>query len=474
MNCHRIAAVVAAFLLTNSAASAATLGRVLYLAGEAQVQRGSELVALRSSADLLANDTIETGPDATLHLRLNSGATVALRGASSLRIGTGTDAPLRLLRGGLRIDTKAQRLLTSNADLVLRNAHANVAACAANCENDDGNAVAPGTYVALASGELQAGTESFGSGSYVFLNERRVERLLRAQRFFYAKLEPRLRASERVDRATASPIRAALQQVGDVTESRAAHGPPLEAAADERNNDGDIRFLAVAGKNDVAALSFIFSAAGAQDVAVSRQDGGVIVTDIRESLRQFTSTTAQSLSVSRQADRGGDNGLAWSRWQDASLVGEDGRLRNHVSAHTITGEASRSLPAGGTVVLHRFGGTAPTDFAGNVGRVVASATQATVNFATRTLSTTMRLEVAGQTYNLSSVDGMFGAGPAVGSGSLTGTCSGSTCGGGAAASGRYRFILSGNPFNAVGMAYRASAHPLPPGGSVAGTHAFHR
>lgn len=99
-------------------------------------------------------------------------------------------------------------------------------------------------------------------------------------------------------------------------------------------------------------------------------------------------------------------GLVWGRWAGgtANIRGQSVALTNRSLHYIFSGAQSgpTSLPLTGSAVYDVIGSTRPTDLNGNVGTFNNASLNA--NFSARTVSTSLNISIAGQTWNAAAND----------------------------------------------------------------------
>jgi len=164
--CALIAPVASVF-----AQSTAEVGRVLLALGDTKLIRKGQTSALIKGATLQAGDTITTGVNSNLQMRMTDGAVIALRAGSEFKIdeyqfngkADGTEkASLNLVQGGVRAVTGVigrenkdnLKVNTVAATIGVRGTGFNIVDCSSSCLNADKSLAKNGLYAGVFEGKV--------------------------------------------------------------------------------------------------------------------------------------------------------------------------------------------------------------------------------------------------------------------------------------------------------------------------------
>lgn len=172
-----------------SAAFATSAGRVLAVAGDANIERGGAKVAIGVGTLVETGDVLAVGDKSTLQVRFSDESIVALRANSLFKIqdyqydqkAESDRSVMSLIRGGLRTITgligKANRsafsLSTPTATIGIRGTHFTVVSCDNDCTHADGSQAPNGTFGGVTDGRIGVanlgGETEFGQQDYFFV-----------------------------------------------------------------------------------------------------------------------------------------------------------------------------------------------------------------------------------------------------------------------------------------------------------------
>ena len=164
--CALIAPVASVF-----AQSTAEVGRILLALGDTKLIRKGQSSALTKGATLQAGDTITTGVNSNLQMRMTDGAVIALRAGSEFKIdeyqfngkADGTEkASLNLVQGGVRAVTGVigrenkdnLKVNTVAATIGVRGTGFNIVDCSSSCLNADKSLAKNGLYAGVFEGKV--------------------------------------------------------------------------------------------------------------------------------------------------------------------------------------------------------------------------------------------------------------------------------------------------------------------------------
>ncbi|MCJ0763903.1 FecR family protein [Variovorax terrae] len=184
-----IAVAVLALGSSYPGAWAASAGRVLAVAGDANIERAGAKVAVGVGTLVESGDTLLVGDRSALQVRFSDESIVALRANSQFRIqdyqydrkAESDKSVLSLIKGGLRTITgligkanrKAFALNTPTATIGIRGTNFTVVTCDNDCTNADGSQAPNGTFGGVTDGRIdvsnQGGETEFGQQEYFFV-----------------------------------------------------------------------------------------------------------------------------------------------------------------------------------------------------------------------------------------------------------------------------------------------------------------
>ncbi|MGH8530633.1 MAG: FecR family protein [Nevskiales bacterium] len=187
----RFAFILALSLSVLPGMALAADGRVLFVSGDASIERGGQKSPALKGQLIQTGDVLVTGAGARLQWRMADDSFYALRQNSRFEIkeytatkGTngGGTALYNLLRGGVRVlsgligkgNPDAFKLNTPVATLGIRGTDFTTIACSGDCTGPGGAAVADGAYVKVDEGGADAtngdGTAGANKGEYIMVN----------------------------------------------------------------------------------------------------------------------------------------------------------------------------------------------------------------------------------------------------------------------------------------------------------------
>lgn len=187
----RFAIVLALSLSVLPGMALAADGRVLFVSGDAAIERGGQKLPASKGMLIQTGDVLATGQGARLQWRMADDSFYAIRQNSRFEIkeysasqgGSGGGKALyNLLRGGVRVLTgligkgspDAFKLTTPVATLGVRGTDFITIACSGDCSGPAGAAVADGAYVKVLEGGADAtnseGTAGADKGEFIVVN----------------------------------------------------------------------------------------------------------------------------------------------------------------------------------------------------------------------------------------------------------------------------------------------------------------
>ena len=170
------------FALPVFAQTSAEAGRILLALGDTKLIRKGQTTPLLKGATLQSGDTITTGVNSNLQLRLSDGAVMALRAQTEFKIddysfngkADGTEkASLNLVQGGVRAVTGVigrenrdnLKVNTVAATIGVRGTGFNIVSCEGSCFNADKGLAKDGLYAAVFEGKVVVKNEA-SEGTY--------------------------------------------------------------------------------------------------------------------------------------------------------------------------------------------------------------------------------------------------------------------------------------------------------------------
>ena len=170
------------FALPVFAQTSAEAGRILLALGDTKLIRKGQTTPLVKGATLQSGDTITTGVNSNLQLRLSDGAVMALRAQTEFKIddysfngkADGTEkASLNLVQGGVRAVTGVigrenrdnLKVNTVAATIGVRGTGFNIVSCEGSCFNADKSVAKDGLYAAVFEGKVVVKNEA-SEGTY--------------------------------------------------------------------------------------------------------------------------------------------------------------------------------------------------------------------------------------------------------------------------------------------------------------------
>ena len=166
-------------------------GRVLFVAGDAAIERQGQKLPAQKGMLIETGDVLVTGAGARLQWRMADDSFYALRQNSRFEIqeyaapesdSGGGKALYNLLRGGIRVlsgligkgNTEAFKLTTPVATLGIRGTDFTTIVCAGDCQGPGGSAVQDGAYVRVIEGAAVAtnadGSAEASANQYITAN----------------------------------------------------------------------------------------------------------------------------------------------------------------------------------------------------------------------------------------------------------------------------------------------------------------
>lgn len=185
-----VRAVAACTLMLASGTALAAAGKVVFSAGDVQVDRAGKTAPLAKGADIEQGDTIVTGADGRVQFRMADGDFMALRPNTRLRVDkfrkpTSAKEPetglsfFSLLKGGFRavthsLDRRGQnsyRVNTPVATLGIRGTKYSALLCADDCEGT----IPDGLYLGVSDGGVNLGNSGgkmgYGAGEFGYVKD---------------------------------------------------------------------------------------------------------------------------------------------------------------------------------------------------------------------------------------------------------------------------------------------------------------
>jgi hypothetical protein len=244
------------FLLPSALAqSGSEVGRVLLALGDTKLIRKGQTSPLIKGATLQAGDTITTGVNSNLQMRMTDGAVIALRAGSEFKIdeyqfngkADGTEkAALSLVQGGVRavtgvigrVNKDNLKVNTVAATIGVRGTGFNIVDCSSTCLNADKSLAKNGLYAGVFEGKVVVKNEAtegtYGVHEPIYIADRnsRVDRLSEPPAFLRDPLASQLIAPKKsasvvqpIQQPVNPPKEPADQVVGNASTSLTTIGP---------------------------------------------------------------------------------------------------------------------------------------------------------------------------------------------------------------------------------------------------------
>jgi hypothetical protein len=194
-------------------------GRVLVVAGDMTILRGSERIAARIGTEVRAGDTLQVGAQSNAQVLLSDQSIFSLRPETTMKLAEYAfqnktpdtqRAFFELVKGGMRtlsgIIGKARPenygVTTKTSTIGIRGTHYSIVVCADNCRSANGALAENGTYGAVTDGRIsvtnQTGETIFGANQYfrVASQNARPDQLVAPPAFLRDTLEGRAKARQ--------------------------------------------------------------------------------------------------------------------------------------------------------------------------------------------------------------------------------------------------------------------------------------
>lgn len=224
--------LISALIVPALAQSNVEAGRILLALGDTKLLRKGQVIALTKGATLQTGDTITTGVNSNLQMRMTDGAVIALRAGSEFKIdeyqfngkSDGTEkASLSLVQGGVRAVTGVigrenkdnLKVNTVAATIGVRGTGFNIVDCSSSCLNADKSLAKNGLYAGVFEGkvvvknDVAEGTYGVNEPIYVADKNAKVDRLSEPPQF----LRDPLASQNIVPKKTASVVQPVQQPV---------------------------------------------------------------------------------------------------------------------------------------------------------------------------------------------------------------------------------------------------------------------
>ncbi len=166
-------------------------GRVLFVAGDAAIERGGQKLPAQKGMLIETGDVLATGPGGKLQWRMADDSYYAIRQNSRFEVKEysapqaadgGGKSLFNLLRGGVRVLTgligkgnpEAFKLNSPVATLGIRGTDFITIVCSGDCSVPSGAAIADGGYVKVSEGAIEAsnpeGSATANAGEFITVN----------------------------------------------------------------------------------------------------------------------------------------------------------------------------------------------------------------------------------------------------------------------------------------------------------------
>jgi hypothetical protein len=276
-------------LLLPGTASAETAARVLLALGDVVALRGGQAIALVTGSTVEVGDQIRTGPSSNTQIRFTDGAVVSIKPRTVFSVNEyvfngredGSERVVfNLIQGGFRtvtglighLNKKNYELRTPTATVGIRGTVWGAQHCVASeCVNGDGSIARPGTYGEVKSGALAVSNDmpetEFGPNSSFYVADRNTpaQRLLVTPDFVVDQLQSRTRNAGKSGDQTGE-VNIANAGDGRATPILTSNtGTLAYATADSRTPSG--------GSASIASLSNVTGFVNIYTVGVNAFDG---------------------------------------------------------------------------------------------------------------------------------------------------------------------------------------------------------
>ncbi len=491
-------------LAASGTAQAQVIGRVLIAVGEVSASRGGQAINLGTGSAVENGDTIRVGPASNAQIRFNDEGIVALRPQTVFRIDEYNYAgrqdgaekiAFNLIQGGMRTITGLIGKLNRNNYLVrtptstvgIRGTNYNLVQCDASCVNRDGSRPPAGTYGGVYDGSIgvsnQSGDKTFGAEEFFYVAGPAVapQALIAPPSFLQDRLEgtsrrPNQRSSEAAE--TTAQSGASADGRAQPATTTTVPTTPVYVSTEQKTATGASAFFG-------SVRGFIAQYFNGIALKVIEDCPDVTCGGPALQARSFAFSGNSLLSYSGSGFSGNLGGGAvvdagsvniagvnfgWGRWTGGFSVTDSNGTFNGTTAKSgvffaftddpTTNHSGQPMPTSGAVSYVLAGGPSPVDTAGTVGSLTSMS--GTINFATRAVTFNMGLNITTD-LGLASITGVSGGGtlPAnndsLSAASLSGSCAGAGCNGGAVsgnfdarfATGSKAMVVNGALTNAV-------------------------
>ena len=226
-------------------------GRVLVVAGNMTIERGTERIAGKVGTEVRSGDTLQVGPQSNAQVLMTDQSIFSLRSDSTMKVSDYAfkdktpdtqRAFFDLVKGGLRTLSgtigKAKpenyKVTTATAVIGIRGTHYTLVVCADNCRDASGSLATNGTYGAVTDGRIsvtnQTGETVFGGNQYFIVASQtsRPQQLIAPPSFLRDSLQGRAKATPGATQVTEQ--QAAPTTSGDVSITANAATPTAPAS----------------------------------------------------------------------------------------------------------------------------------------------------------------------------------------------------------------------------------------------------
>lgn len=378
-------------------------GRVLIVAGTANVERAGKQIPLSAGSAVENGDTLSVADKSTLQVRFTDESVVALRANSQFKIenykfdrNADTDrSVMGLLKGGMRTITgligkannKNYLVQTATSTIGIRGTHFAVVSCNNDCARADRTAEANGTYGTVTDGRISvsnsSGVAEFGQQDFFYVSAPSAPpvRLL---------VPPAVLA----DRGAASRGRVTGGDGGNVNNADSRSSGANESTSPQTASISLQRTDSVAfgdGLGQVIAVRASNTSNTSSVSNVSRRIvyffgssgfSGPVTTDIGTNSRPLSefgvsTIAAYAATISPAPSYSAAAGVYWQYTPPTTSFG--------TGYHQAFGEVpAAAQPTAGIATYNLVGNTTPTDNYGRVATYVGS--NLTMNFGSQTVS----------------------------------------------------------------------------------------